>query len=177
MLKGTSRSGHSNAAIRNLSPSLLLALLFSVLASPSGRLSLGGDKKVQLLRPTFCQPCKSLRNRKLLSHWFLLKSQSWLSLAQFEPWIHLWTSQLLGGLENTDWLGLGHMSITETRAQVLVAPPKPCEFREQRIPKRKGWKWETKPQILTICAPSHYGGYRWSIMVFPPWTQIQPQKP
>lgn len=73
MLKGTLGSGHLNTVIRNLSPSLLLARLYSVLASPSGRLSLGGDKKVQLLRPTFCQPYKSHRNRKPMSHWFSAK--------------------------------------------------------------------------------------------------------
>lgn len=46
----------------------------------------------------------------------------------------------LGGLGHFDWLGLGHMSITETRDQVLTEPPKPYELREQQIPKRKGWK-------------------------------------
>ena len=70
MLKGTSGTGHSDTVIRNLSPILPLALLFSVLASPSGRLSLGDGKTAQLLRPTFCQLCKSYRNRKHLSHWF-----------------------------------------------------------------------------------------------------------
>lgn len=79
-LKGTSGSGHSNT-VENLSPSLLLALLFPVLASPSGRLSRGGGKTVQLLRLRFCQPHKSHRNRKPLSHWLKLKSQGSLSLA------------------------------------------------------------------------------------------------
>lgn len=44
----------------------------------------------------------------------------------------------LGGLGHYDGLGLGHMSITETRDQIPGAPPKPYEFREQQIPKRKG---------------------------------------
>lgn len=59
----------------NQSPSLLLALFFSVLVLPLGRLSPGDGKIVQLLRPMFCQPCKSHRNRKPFSRWFQLKSQ------------------------------------------------------------------------------------------------------
>lgn len=74
-LEGTSGAGHLNAVVTNLSPFLLSALFFSVWASPLGSLSPGGGTMVQLLGPIFCQPCKSHRNRKPLSHWFQLTSQ------------------------------------------------------------------------------------------------------